>query len=78
MSNTRAREPLATVDVRTLNTVRWGPVRHMFPGFVEEIELGRFLKGLLASHTCKAVEIEPHCENNAPSSHVFDVFLVDG
>ena len=63
---------LATVDVRELNTLRWGPLRQLFPSFVEEIELGRYLKKLLASMECAAVEIVPHRD----SSHVFDVFQV--
>ncbi|MBV8720134.1 MAG: hypothetical protein JO020_07155 [Chloroflexi bacterium] len=45
----------------------------MFPRFVEELELGRYLKRLLASRQCSAVEIAPH----AGSSHVFDAFGMD-
>jgi hypothetical protein len=64
------RRLIATVDIRDLNTVRWGPMRQMFPRFVEELELGRYLKRLLASEQCRAVEIAPH----AGSTHIFDVF----
>ena len=70
---TRTRRLIATVDTRELNTVRWGPMREMFPRFVEELELGRYLKRLLASRQCSAVEIAPH----AGSTHVFDVFGMD-
>jgi hypothetical protein len=70
-STTPTRELIATVDSRELNTLRWGPMRQMFPAFVEEVELGRYLKKLLASMTCCAVEIAPH----AGSSHIFDVFI---
>ena len=71
------RVPLATVDVRDLNSLWWGPVRQMFPSFVEEIELGRYLKGLLVTDRCRAVEIQPHrdAEGHA-SAHVFDVYLL--
>jgi hypothetical protein len=57
--NTYRRRPLATVDVRELNTLRWGPLRQMFPAFVEEIELGRYLRKLLATEERTAVQIEP-------------------
>ena len=67
-----SRRLLATVDTRDLNTLRWGPMRQLFPAFVEEIELGRFLKKLLATMQCCAVEIAPHRGSN----HVFDVFEV--
>lgn len=72
-----SRELLATVDARELETIRWGPLRQLFPRFVEEIELGRYLKRLLATNQCRAVEIEPHRDaNGQPSTHVFDVFAV--
>ena len=72
-----SRELLATVDARTLETIRWGPLRQLFPKFVEEIELGRYLKRLLATSQCRAVQIEPHRDPSGQlSSHVFDVFAV--
>ncbi|HEX8966712.1 MAG TPA: hypothetical protein VF937_02460 [Chloroflexota bacterium] len=73
---TQVRKPLATVDVRELNSLRWGPLRQMFPVFVEEIELGRYLKQLLSRAECRAVEIQPHRDpNGRASDHVFDVFV---
>jgi hypothetical protein len=73
--NTDPRKPLASVDVRELNTRRWGPLRQILPGFVEEIELGRYLKKLLATGECRAVKIEPHRgPGGRASTHVFDVF----
>jgi hypothetical protein len=69
---------LATVDVRELNTVKWGPVRAMFPNFVEEIELGRYLKTLLATDQCHAVRVQPHRDHEGRrSTHVFDVYRLD-
>lgn len=71
------RVPLATVDVRDLNSLRWGPVRQMFPAFVEDIELGRYLKKLLVTARCRAVEIQPHRDSEGhASAHVFDVCLL--
>jgi hypothetical protein len=76
-TGTIARELLATVDVRELNSLRWGPIRQMFPEFVEEIELGRYLKDLLAANGCRPVQLEAHRQpNGTVSDHMFDVFLV--
>jgi hypothetical protein len=69
---TPIRELIATVDSRELNSLRRGPLLQMFPAFVEEIELGRYLKKLLASMRCCAVELAPH----VGSSHIFDVFVI--
>ena len=66
---------LATVDVRELHSIRWGPIAQLFPSFVEEIELGRYLKRLLVRNDNSAVTIEPHrTQDGLPSSHVFDVY----
>lgn len=74
---TRSQLPVATIDVTQLDTLRWGPMRQLFPAFVEEIELGRYLKRLLANAECRAVQLEPHRDvNGAALSHVFDVYFV--
>jgi hypothetical protein len=57
------RRLLATVDIRELNTLRWGPIRQLLPDFEEEIELGRYLKRLLSKQPCTAVQIEPAPHN---------------
>ncbi len=72
------RQPLATVDVRDLSTVRWGLLRQMFPAFVEELELGRYLRQLLSHGENQAVAIEPHREpSGRPSTHVFDIYALE-
>jgi hypothetical protein len=72
------RVPVPTVDVRRLNSLSWGPVRAMFPSFVEEIELGRYLKRVLTDTPCKAVQVKPHQDAaGLPSTHVFDVFFMN-
>lgn len=69
--------PLATVDIRELNTVRWGPIRQLFPAFVENIELGRYLKHLLATAQCRAFQLRPHRDASGKlSTHIFDVIPV--
>lgn len=74
----RSQAPIATVDVRELRTLRWGPIRAMFPTFVEEIELARYLKQLLSHSAPRAIAIEPHRDaNGRPSSHVFDLYSLD-
>jgi hypothetical protein len=68
-------ELIATVDVRELHSIRWGMMRQMFPRFVEDIELGRYLRTLLTSGTNDAVRIVPHRgPDGRPSSHVFHVY----
>jgi hypothetical protein len=69
--NATRRRLLATVDTRELNEVRWGPLRDMFPTFVEEMELDHYLRQLLAGIGCHPVEIVPREE----STHIFDVFV---
>jgi hypothetical protein len=77
VAGTRNQLPVATVDVAQLNTLRWGPMRQLFPSFVEEIELGRYLKRLLANAECQAVQLEPHrAADGTASPHVFDVYCV--
>jgi len=69
---------LGTVDVRELHSLRWGLMRQLFPTFVEEIELGRYLKRILEGSENRAVVIEPHRElNGRESTHVFDVYRVE-
>jgi hypothetical protein len=76
--STHTGPPAATVDVRELNTLRWGPIRQLLPAFAEEIELGRYLKRLLSEAKCRAVQLEPHRDpSGRPSSHVLDVFFID-
>ncbi len=77
-ANTPAPELLATIDVRDLNTLGWGPLRAMFPHFAEEIELGRYLKKLLATDQCHAVRVQLHRDQDGrQSTHVFDVYRLD-
>jgi hypothetical protein len=76
-AETRNQTPLATVNVAQLNSLRWGPMRQICPSFVEEIELGRYLRRLLASAECQTVQLEPHRDAaGAVQPHVFDVYLV--
>ena len=67
VAGTRDQLPVATVDVAQLNTLRWGPMRQLFPSFVE----------LLTHAECQAVQLEPHrAPDGTALPHVFDVYLV--
>jgi hypothetical protein len=66
---------LGTVDAQQLQTLRWGFMRALFPAFAEEVELGRYLKKLLASGQYAGLRIEPHREaDGSYSTHVFDIY----
>jgi hypothetical protein len=66
---------IATIDVRQLDTVRLGVVRLMFPAFAAEMELGRYMLGVLSSGRYATVYFEPHRDvDGRLSSHVFDVY----
>jgi hypothetical protein len=71
-------ELIGTVDVSRLRSgIRWMIMRPFAPHFVEEVELGRYLRGLLATRRWSIVRVVPHLDDlGAPSSHVFDVFGV--
>jgi hypothetical protein len=71
---TLTSDVLATIDVRELNTLRWGILRAMFPSFADEVELGRFVRTLLGTHPTQAVRIERHrLPDGQCSTHVFDI-----
>ena len=48
----RTEALIATVDVRELNTLGWGPLRDTFPAYAGEIELAR-----VTSSSCFRVAI---------------------
>jgi hypothetical protein len=66
---------LGTVDTRTLPRARgWEIMSLLFPRFVEEVELGRYVRGLLSSRQWRSVRLTPHLDaDGVPVSHVFDV-----
>jgi hypothetical protein len=73
-----AHELVATIDVRDLSSSRWGFIRPMFPSFVEDIELGRYLRTLLNTSHYAAVRVEPHRGlDGRLSTHVVDVYRLD-
>ena len=70
----RSEELVTTIDVRELHGIPWGIMRQMFPKFVEEVQLGRYLRELLTSGHYAAVRVEPHQgPDGRPSANTFDV-----
>lgn len=67
-------ELIDTVNVWELRTYRWPFLRALFPRFVAEMELGRYLRRLLATRRWTALRVIPHDVNGRPSDHVFDVY----
>jgi hypothetical protein len=72
----QSEEFIGTVNVRQLRSgIRWMIMRAFAPHFVEEVELGRYLRGLLATRRWSVVRVVPHTNpEGSPSTHVFDVY----
>jgi hypothetical protein len=76
-SDTAGEEFIGTVDVAELHAIRWWFLQFLARRYVEEMELGRPLRGLLATRNWSVVRVVPHVdERGAPSAHVFDVYGV--
>ena len=69
---------IETIDVRERQTLRWGFLRAMFPSFAEEVELGRYVKQLVATRHYRGVRLDPHLDpaTGKPSPHVFDIYAL--
>jgi hypothetical protein len=72
-----AEQFICTVDVAELQSFRGALMRLLARHYMEEIELGRYLRGLLATRRWATVRVVPHTnEQGVPSTHVFDVYGV--
>jgi hypothetical protein len=71
-------EFIGRVDVRELKSgIRWMITRVLSPSFAEEVELGRYMRGLLTTRRWSVVRVVPHRdERGVPSPHVFDLYGV--
>ena len=76
MLNAPEEQFLGTVDTHDLHDIDWPFIRLFFPHFVEEMELGRYIKNLVRSHHWRAVRAVPHDIGGSLSDHVFDVYAV--
>jgi len=71
-------ELIGTVDVWELSSgIRWMITRLVSRHLVEEVELGRYMRGLLATRRWSVVKVVPHRnEQGESSTHIFDVYGV--
>ena len=68
---------IGTVDVAELQSMRGAIMRLLARHYAEELELGRYLRELLATRRWSTVRVVPHTnEQGVPSTHVFDVYGV--
>jgi hypothetical protein len=74
LPGTPEEQLITTIDIRELRQLRWPIMRLLTPHFVWEMELGRYLKGLMATHRWRSIRAVPHHEAYGPSHHVFDVY----
>jgi hypothetical protein len=77
MNDQATEQFIGTVDVGELHSIRGAIVRMVARHYAEEMELGRYLRGLLATRRWSVVRVVPHTnEQGVPSTHVFDVYGV--
>jgi hypothetical protein len=69
-----SEERIATVDVWMLRELRWPIIRLFARRFVEERELGRYIRELLASGRWRAIRVVPRAGGQDSRPHVFDVY----
>ena len=72
-------EFICTVDVRQLRSGSlWPIMRVLASHFFEEIELGRYMRRLLATQSWSNVRVVPHADaGGLPSKHIVDVYGID-
>jgi hypothetical protein len=67
-------EFVETINLWQLRQVQWPLMRVLSPHFIAEVELGRYMKRLLASGRWNVIRVVPHQDGGRPSDHVFDVY----
>jgi hypothetical protein len=74
---TGREELIGTVDIRHLHETRWPIMRLLARRYVEEMEMGRYLRRLLATRQWAVVRMVPRTTaQGVPSTRVFDVYGV--
>jgi hypothetical protein len=75
MTDQPTEQFIGTVDVGELQSIRGAIMRMLARHYAEEMELGRYLRELLATRRWSMVRVVPHTnEQGVPSTHVFDVY----
>jgi hypothetical protein len=72
----RREELIDTVDTWRLLELSWPIMRVFVPHFVEELELGRYVRHLLRTGRWSVIRLVPHPTPEGPSRHLFDVYGV--
>lgn len=67
-------EFIETVDVWQLRQLRWPILRFLAPRFLEERELDRYMRGLLASGRWTCVRVSPQAPAASVRPHIFEVY----
>jgi hypothetical protein len=74
-SDTQAEELIGTVNVWDLRRFCWPILRIFARRVVDDLELGRYLKDLLATGRWDEVRVVPHRNaDGSLSDHVFDTY----
>jgi hypothetical protein len=69
---------IATVNAHELHSPGWNLMRQIFPRFVEEMELGRFVRDLMKDGEYAGVRIEHHrLPDGRTSGYQFDIYLLE-
>lgn len=71
---THPEEFIETVDVWQLNQFRWPVMRVLTPGYVDHLELDRYLKRLLGTGRWRNVRAVHHADAHHRYQHLFDVY----
>jgi hypothetical protein len=75
VSAAHEEELIGIVDAGQLHDIRWPFMRVLARRYVEDLEMGRYVRRLLASQRWAMVRLVPHnTEQGAPSTRVFDVY----
>jgi hypothetical protein len=70
-------ELIGTVDIGQLHEIRWPIMRLLAGRYLEEVEMGRYMRTLLGTRHWAVVRMVPHKTlHGAPSTQVFDVYGV--
>jgi hypothetical protein len=67
-------EFIETVDIWQLRQFRMPIMRFFAPDFVGHLELGRYLKQILATGRWRAVRVVPHLGGQGEHLHRFDIY----
>jgi hypothetical protein len=75
ISQATGEELIASIDVTQLHAIRWWFLQLFAPRYVEDMELGCYVRELLATREWSMVRVTPHADTlGTPSMRVYDVY----